>query len=172
MSETYDPAHIRDVLASVRTIAVVGASANAMRPSSFVVSYLVEKGYDVIPINPGQAGGTILGLPCYATLADVPRPIDMVDVFRRSDAVPSVLDEVLVLDPRPGVLWLQLGVVHDEAAARARQAGITVVQDRCPKIEFGRLSGESARLGIASGILSARRRVAGTRMQSLMLPKR
>ena len=171
MSETYDLRHIRDILASVRTIAVAGASANPVRPSSFVMAYMIEKGYEVVPINPGQAGGTILGRPCYASLTDVPHPIDMVDVFRRADAVPGVLDEVLALDPRPSVLWLQLGVVHDEAAGRARAAGLTVVQDRCPKIEFGRLSGESGRVGIASGVLSARRRVAGTRMQSLGLPR-
>ena len=172
MSETYDPAHIRDVLASVRTIALVGASANPVRPSSFVMAYMLEKGYDVVPINPGHAGGTILGRPCYASLADVPRPIDMVDVFRRSDAVPAILDEVLALDPVPRVLWLQLGVTHPEAAARARAAGLIVVQDRCPKIEYGRHSGEAGRMGIASGLVSARRRVAGARMQGLGLPRR
>ena len=170
MSEAYDPAHIRDILARVRTIAVVGASANPVRPSSFVTAYLREKGYDVVPINPAQSGRTIDGLTFHASLADVPRPIDMVDVFRRPDAVPGILDEMLALDPVPGVLWLQLGVVHQQAAERARAAGITVVQDRCPKIEFGRHSGESGRLGIVSGIVSARKRVAGRRMQSLGLP--
>lgn len=172
MSETYDPRHIADVLRSVRTIAVVGASSNPQRPSSFVIADLSKKGYDVVPINPGQAGGIIMGLPCYGTLADVPRPIDMVDVFRRADAVPGVLDEALALDPQPGVLWLQLGVVHPAAATRARAAGMTVIQDRCPKIEYGRLSGESGRMGIASGVISARRRVGGTRVQSLGLPTR
>ena len=172
MTETYAPAHIRDVLASVRTIALVGASANPVRPSSFVMAYMLEHGYDVVPINPGQAGGTILGQPCYGALADVPRAIDMVDVFRRSDAVPGVLDEVLALDPIPSVLWLQLGITHAEAAARARAAGMTVIQDRCPKIEYGRHSGEAGRMGIASGLVSARRRVAGARMQGLGLPRR
>ena len=171
MTEHYAPAHIAAVLRSVRTIAVVGASANPQRPSSFVIADLAKKGYDVIPINPGQAGGEIMGLPCYGTLADVPRPIDMVDVFRRSDAVPGVLDEALALDPLPKVLWLQLGVVHMEAAERARAMGMTVIQDRCPKIEYGRLSGESGRMGIASGVVSAKRRVAGGRMQALGLPK-
>ena len=171
MSETYPPGLIADVLRSARTIAVVGASANPQRPSSFVIADLAKKGYDVVPINPGRAGSTIMGLPCFATLADVPRPIDMVDVFRRAEAVPAVLDEALALAPRPQVLWLQLGIVHMEAAERARAAGMVVIQDRCPKIEFGRLSGESGRMGIASGIVSARRRVAGGRMQSLGLPR-
>ena len=171
MSETYPPGLIADVLRSARTIAVVGASANPQRPSSFVIADLAKKGYDVVPINPGRAGSTIMGLPCFATLADVPRPIDMVDVFRRAEAVPAVLDEALALAPRPQVLWLQLGIVHMEAAERARAAGMVVIQDRCPKIEFGRLSGESGRMGIASGIVSARRRVAGRRMQSLGLPR-
>lgn len=172
MPETYAPAHIREVLASVRTIAVVGASANPVRPSSFVMAYMAEHGYDVVPVNPGHAGNTIQGVPCYASLADVPGPIDMVDVFRRSAAVPGVLDEALALDPRPRVLWLQLGIVHPEAAARARAAGMIVVQDRCPKIEYGRHSGEAGRMGIASGIVTSRRRVAGTRMQGLALPRR
>ena len=167
-----DPATVRRILREVRTIAIVGASANPVRPSSFVMQYMLDKGYDCVPINPGHADGTIGGRPCYASLADVPRPIDMVDVFRRSDAVPGILDEMLALDPLPGVLWLQLGVRHEEAAERARERGITVVQDRCPKIEYGRHSGESGRMGIVSGTISARRRVAGPTMQSLALPRR
>ena len=171
MTETYAPGHIADVLRSVRTIAVVGASANPQRPSSFVIADLSKKGYDVVPINPGRAGGSIMGLPAFGTLGDVPRPIDMVDVFRRPDAVPAILDEALALAPRPRVLWLQLGVINEEAAARARAEGMIVIQDRCPKIEYGRLSGESGRMGIASGVISARRRVPGPRMQSLGVPK-
>ena len=138
MTETNDDV-TRDVLTSVRTIAVVGASANPARPSFGVVTHLVRYGYDVVPINPGHAGGTIQGLPCHASLADVPRPIDMVDVFRRSDAVPGVMDEVLALDPLPRVLWLQLGVTHPDAEAQARAAGMIVVADRCPKIEHAQL---------------------------------
>ena len=172
MSETYEPAFIASIMRSVRTIAVVGASADPQRPSSFVIADLARKGYDVVPINPAHAGRAIMGLPCFGSLGEVPRPIDMVDVFRRADAVPAILDDMLTLDPRPAVLWLQLGVVNDKAASRARAAGIAVVQDRCPKIEYGRLSGESGRLGIASGIVSARRRVGGTRIQSLGLPRR
>ena len=129
----------RDVLRSVRTIAVVGASPNPARASSRVLVYLMARGYDCIAVNPGHAGRTIHGAQCVATLADLPHAVDMVDVFRRSEAVPGVVDEVLALDPLPRVLWLQLGIRHDEAAARARAAGLTVVQDACPAIEIPRL---------------------------------
>lgn len=131
-------ATILDLLASVRTIAVVGASANPARPSHDVTAWLAGRGYEVVAVNPGHAGGTIAGVPCFASLADVPHPIDMVDVFRRSDAVPGIVDEVLAMAPQPMALWLQLGVVHEDAATRARTAGIIVVQDRCPKIELMR----------------------------------
>lgn len=130
--------NVATILSTVRTVAVLGASPKAERPSNDVMRFLIERGYDVCAVNPGHAGGEINGRPCYATLADIPHPIDMIDVFRASDAVPSIVDEVLALDPKPHVLWLQLGIRHDEAAARARAAGLTVVQDRCPKIEIAR----------------------------------
>jgi predicted CoA-binding protein len=155
--ETYPDELIRSILREVGTIAIVGASANSVRPSSFVLKYLIAKGYQVHPINPGQAGGEILGRPVFARLADVPEPIDMVDVFRPSEAVPGVVEEALALSPKPKVIWMQLSVRHDEAAARAEAAGITVIMNRCPKIEFGRLSGEISWTGYNSGQISSKR---------------
>jgi predicted CoA-binding protein len=155
--DAYDNAYIADILNSVKTIAMVGASANDVRPSYFVLKYLLGKGFSVFPINPGQAGREILGRMAYARLADVPEPIDMVDVFRGSAAVPGVVDEVLRLDPLPKVVWMQLGVRHDEAAARAEAAGIKVVMNRCPKIEYGKLSGEIGWTGVNSGVLSSKK---------------
>lgn len=155
--DRYDDTLISGILNSVRTIAMVGASANNVRPSYFVLKYLIDKGFELYPINPGRAGGEILGRPCYASLADVPVPIDMVDVFRASEAVPSVIEEVLALEPRPRVIWLQLGIRNDAAAAEAEAQGVTVIQNRCPKIEYGRLSGEISWAGVNSRRLSARR---------------
>jgi predicted CoA-binding protein len=155
--ETYPDELIRSILREVGTIAIVGASANSVRPSYFVLKYLIAKGYQVHPINPGQAGGEILGRPVFARLADVPEPIDMVDVFRPSEAVPGVVEEALALSPKPKVIWMQLSVRHDEAAARAEAAGITVIMNRCPKIEFGRLSGEISWTGYNSGQISSKR---------------
>ncbi|RUV68056.1 MAG: CoA-binding protein [Mesorhizobium sp.] len=155
--DAYDNAYITGILNSVKTIAMVGASANDVRPSYFVLKYLLGKGFSVFPINPGQAGKEILGRMTYARLADVPEPIDMVDVFRGSTAVPGVVDEVLRLDPLPKVIWMQLGVRHDEAAARAEAAGIKVVMNRCPKIEYGKLSGEIGWTGVNSGVLSSKK---------------
>ena len=155
--ESYPDELIRSILREVRTIAMVGASANPIRPSYFVLKYLIAKGYTVHPINPGQAGGEILGRPVFARLADVPEPIDMVDVFRPSEAVPAVVEEALALSPKPKVIWMQLSVRHDAAAARAEAAGITVIMNRCPKIEFGRLSGEISWTGYNSGQLSSKR---------------
>lgn len=164
--DTYDNAYISGILNSVRTIAIVGASANDVRPSWFVTKYLLDKGFSVIPVNPGQAGKDILGQRVYARLADIPQPIDMVDIFRASSAVPAVLDEVLALDPLPKVLWMQLGVRNDEAAARAEAAGMKVVMNRCPKIEYGRLSGEIGWNGVNSHVLSSKRPIMRTGFQS------
>jgi len=153
----YDNAYIAEILNSVKTIAIVGASANDVRPSYFVAKYLLAKGFQVIPVNPGQAGKEILGQQVYAKLADIPAVLDMVDIFRASDAVPGIVDEVLALKPLPKVIWMQLGVRNDEAAERAEAAGIKVVMNRCPKIEYGRLSGEIGWTGVNSGVLSSRR---------------
>lgn len=158
--ELYYPDDVlRGILKDVRTIAMVGASANWNRPSNFAMKYLQGKGYKVIPINPGQAGGEILGETVYAKLADVPGPIDMVDVFRASDAVGPIMDEALRLKDAKGVkvVWMQLGVRNDEAAARGEAAGLKVIMNRCPKIEYGRLFGELSWSGINSNIISSKR---------------
>ena len=128
----YPDTLIRRILSEVKTIALVGASAKEVRPSFFVLKYLLAKGFDVFPVNPGLAGQTILGREVFADLASVPVAIDMVDVFRGSPAVPGIVDEALALDPLPKILWLQLTVRHDEAAARAEAAGIKMVMNRCP----------------------------------------
>ena len=164
--DAYGNSYISGILQSVKTIAVVGASANDVRPSYFVMKYMLDKGYTVIPVNPGQAGREILGQMTYAKLSDIPVAIDMVDIFRASDAVPGIAEEVLTLDPLPKVVWMQLTVRHDEAAARAEAAGLKVVMNRCPKIEYGRLSGEIGWNGVNSGILSSRKPVMRTGYQS------
>ena len=135
----YDPAEIRDILTSVKTIAVVGASANPARPSHGVMRFLISKGYKVIPVNPGHAGREIHGQKVYARLADIDVPVDMVDVFRAADHLPNVVDEVLAMPSLPKVVWGQLSVRHDGAAAKAEAQGIKVIMDRCPAIEYPRL---------------------------------
>ena len=135
----YSDGYIRHILKSVHTIAVLGASPNDGRPSHGVMGFLLGQGYRVIPVNPGQAGKEILGQPVAARLADIAEPIDMIDVFRAADALPSVVEEALALSPLPKVIWGQLSVRHDEAAAKAEAAGIKVVMDRCPAIEYPRL---------------------------------
>ena len=154
--DRYPDALIRNILEKTRTIAIVGASANVIRPSYFVLKYLIAKGYVVHPINPGQAGGEILGRPVHARLADVPEPIDIVEVFRPSEAAPGIVEDALELSPRPKVIWMQLSVRNDEAAARAETEGLTVIMNRCPKIEYGRLCGENSWAGINSGRFSSR----------------
>lgn len=130
---------IREVLGKTKTIAVLGASPKPERPSNSVLRFLIAAGYNAIPVNPGQAGKEIAGRQVYARLADIPEPIDMVDVFRQSEALEGIVDEVLALSPRPPFLWTQLGVVNDAATSRAEAAGMTVVVDRCPAIEYPRL---------------------------------
>ncbi|RUU11959.1 CoA-binding protein [Mesorhizobium sp. M7A.T.Ca.TU.009.01.3.2] len=164
--DSYDNTYIAGILNSVKTIAMVGASANDVRPSYFVLKYLLAKGFSVFPINPGQAGKEILGRMTYARLADILEPIDMVDVFRAPAAVPGIVDEALRLDPLPKVIWMQLGVRHDEAAARAEAAGIKVVMNRCPKIEYGKLSGEIGWTGVNSGVLSSKKPLMRSGFQS------
>ncbi|MVA99204.1 CoA-binding protein [Nitratireductor sp. CAU 1489] len=170
--DDYDNAYISGILNAVKTIAIVGASANDVRPSFFVTKYLIDKGYTVFPVNPGKAGGNILGRPVFARLADIAEPIDMVDIFRASDAVPGVVDEALALDPLPKVIWMQLTVRHDEAAARAEAAGIKVVMDRCPKIEYARLSGEIGWNGVNSRVISAKKPLMRDGYQSFGIVKR
>ncbi len=155
----YEDAFIRGVLTGVRTIAMVGASPNWVRPSNFAMKYLLGKGYQVIPINPGHAGKEIWGQTVYGDLADVPGKIDMVDVFRASKDAGGVVDRAIELKDEKGIriVWMQLGVRDAAAAGRARAAGLEVVMDRCPKIEFGRLFGELGWCGVDSGIISAKR---------------
>lgn len=160
MSElTYPDAMIRRVLDETTTIAMVGASANWVRPSNFAMKYLQQKGFRVIPVNPGSAGTDIHGEECYATLADVPGPFEMVDIFRRSEDAGGIVDEAISLKEAKGirVIWMQLGVIDEDAAARAEAAGLTVIMDRCPKIEFGRLNHELSWSGINSGVISSKR---------------
>lgn len=165
----YPDDYIRDILSSVKIIAMVGASANEVRPSFFVMKYLLAKGYQVIPVNPGQAGKNILGQLTYARLADIPEPMDLVDVFRASDAVPAIVDEVLALNPLPKVIWTQLTVRNDEAARKAEAAGIQVVMNRCPKIEYARLCGEIGWSGVNSRVLSSKKPILGKGFQSFGL---
>jgi hypothetical protein len=128
-----------------------------VRPSHFVARYLLDKGYKVFPVNPGLGGQTILGQTVYGRLREIPDQIDMVDIFRSSDAVPGIVDEALALEPRPKVIWMQLGIRNDAAAAEAEAAGLTVVMNRCPKIEFGRLSGEIGWMGVNSRVVSSKK---------------
>ena len=155
----YTDDHIRQILRTVRTIAMVGASQNWVRPSNFAMKYLQGKGFRVIPINPGVAGQKILGETVYASLSEIPDSFEMVDVFRSSDAAGPIVDEAIKLAPAKGikVVWMQLGVRNDAAARRAEAAGLSVVMNRCPKIEYGRLFGELSWSGINSGIISAKR---------------
>ncbi len=151
----YADSYIRDILRDTKTIAMVGASTNWARPSFFAMKYLQAKGFRVIPVNPGAAGQDLLGEKVYATLKDIPEKIDMVDVFRASEHVPPIADEAIAIGAK--VLWLQLGVVNEDAARKAEAAGLKVVMNRCPKIEFGRLSGELSWGGINSGVITAKR---------------
>ena len=156
--ESYEDDFLRGILDRVKTIAMVGASPHWNRPSYFAMKYLQGKGYRVIPINPKAAGQPILGEQAYASLKDVPVPVDMVDIFRKSNAAPSIVDEALQMDPRPGVIWMQLGVRNDAAAEKAEAHGMTVVMNRCPKIEYARLFGEIGWLGVNSRVISSKRR--------------
>ena len=159
--DSYSDSYIRGILNSVKSIAMVGASERENRPSYFAFKYLLERGYTMIPVNPGQAGETILGRRVYARLADVPEPIDMVDIFRNSRYAPAIVAEALALKPRPQVIWMQLSVRNDEAAALAEANGLKVVMNRCPKIEYGRLSSEIAWMGVNTRTLSSKRAPIG-----------
>lgn len=161
--DDYPDGYIRDILRNAKSFAVVGASANPVRPSYFVVKYLIEKGFDVFPINPGQAGERIGGRKVYAALADIPEPIHVVDMFRKSEAAVGVAREAIAIEAK--VLWMQLGVRNDEAAGIAEAAGLKVLMNRCPKIEYGRLSGEIGWTGVNSRVLSSKRQRLGRGIQ-------
>jgi len=167
--DNYPDAYIRGILNTVKTIAMVGLSPKDNRPSYFAFKYLLERGYRMIPVNPGQAGGEILGQKVYAKLADIPEPVDMVDIFRASKYAMGVVKEALALKPRPQVIWMQLGVRDDEAAKLAEDAGLKVVMNRCPKIEYGRLSSEIAWMGVNTRTLSSKKAQLGRGIQRMAL---
>lgn len=148
-----DIAGLRRVLTNSRVIAVVGLSANWHRPSYFAAKYMLERGYTIIPVNPGQSA--ILGQKCYASLADIPVKVDIVDCFRKSEDIPAIAEEAILIGAK--VLWLQLGVINTAAAQRAVHAGLDVVMDRCVKIEYARLFGGLHWAGVNTGIISSRR---------------
>jgi predicted CoA-binding protein len=156
--DSYTDDELREILTSVRVVAMVGISQNWNRPSQFVMKYLQSKGYRVIPVNPGVAGQEILKERVYASVADIPSDIevDMVDMFRKPDAAQEVAEEAIARQAK--VLWMQLGIRNDAAAAQAEAAGLRVVMNRCPKIEFARLFGEIGWQGVNSGVLTSRRR--------------
>jgi len=155
--DSYPDSYIRGILNTVKTIAMVGFSPKENRPSYFVFKYLTERGYRVIPVNPGQAGKQVLGQKVYASLAEIPEPIDMIDIFRASENVMPIVEEALRLAPKPQVIWMQLTVRNDAAAKQAENAGLKVVMNRCPKIEYGRLSSEIGWIGVNSRTLSSKR---------------
>jgi len=154
--DAYDDAYIRAILAKVKTIAMVGASPNWNRPSYFAMKYLQGKGYRVIPVNPAAAGQEILGEKVYAGLRELPEKVDMVDVFRAPEAAGPIVDDAIAIGAK--VVWMQIGVRNDEAAAKAEAAGLEVVMNRCPKIEFARLNAELGWHGFNSGVISSKRR--------------
>ena len=155
----YPDSLIKSILRSVKTIAMVGASGNDIRPSYFAMMYLLNKGYKIIPVNPGLAGKEILGQTVYASLKDVPAPVDMVDIFREAKFAPDIAREVVAEKDRLGVkvLWTQLGVISEEAREIGEAAGLTVIMDRCPKIEHGRFSGEIGWMGINRKVIDNRK---------------
>ncbi|MGV2979778.1 CoA-binding protein [Camelimonas sp. ID_303_24] len=161
---------IRSILTGVKSIAIVGASSNTVRPSWIVTNYMAKRGYRVWAVNPGLAGTEIAGCPVVASLRDLPEPVDMVDIFRNSAAAGDIVDEALALPVPPKVIWMQLTVRNDAAAAKAEARGCTVIMDRCPKIEYGRFSGEISWNGVNSRVLSSKRRVnAGGNVQRMTL---
>jgi len=167
--DSYSDDYIRGILSSVKSIAMVGASPVDVRPSYFAFKYLVQRGYDMIPVNPGHVGKSLLGRPFVSSLAEIGRPIDMVEIFRSSAHLMPVVDEALKLSPLPKVIWMQLGGRDDAAAEKAEAAGIKVVMNRCPKIEWGRLSSEISWMGVNSRTISSKRAPVPTQGMRLSL---
>jgi predicted CoA-binding protein len=155
--DTYDDSYIRGILNTVKTIAMVGVSANTSRPSYFAFKYLLERGFRMIPVNPALGGQDLLGRKVYAGLSEIPEPVDMVDIFRAPRYALTIVEEALALSPRPQVIWMQLGIRNDDAARLAEASGLKVVMNRCPKIEYGRLSSEIAWMGVNTRTLTARK---------------
>jgi hypothetical protein len=170
--DSYDDKYIRGILNTVKTIAMVGVSANTSRPSYFAFKYLLERKYRMIPVNPGLAGGELLGQKVYGKLADIPDPVDMVDIFRNSKYAPAIVQEALAMSPRPQVIWMQLGVYSEEAAKMGEDAGLKVVMNRCPKIEYGRLSSEIAWMGVNTRTLTSKKaKILGGGIQRMALDR-
>jgi predicted CoA-binding protein len=167
--DAYSDDYIRSILNNVKSIAMVGASPVDVRPSYFAFKYLVQRGYDMIPVNPGHVGKSLLGRPFVASLGEIGRPIDMVEIFRSSQYLMPVVDEALKLSPLPKVIWMQLGGRDDAAAEKAEAAGMKVVMNRCPKIEYGRLSSEISWMGVNSRTISAKRAPVPTQGMRLSL---
>ncbi len=147
---------LRQILKRTKSVAVVGVSLNPVRPSYYVARYLTLKGYRVLPVNPGHAGAELFGATVVAALSEIREPVDMVDIFRRSEAVPPIVDEALEVFSDLATIWMQIGVKNAEAAAKAEARGVTVIQDRCPKIEYQRLFGELRMGGFATGVISSK----------------
>jgi len=167
--DAYPDTYIREILNGVKSIAMVGASPVDVRPSYFAFKYLAQRGYDMIPVNPGHVGKSLLGRPFVASLAEIDHAIDMVDIFRSSSHIMPVVEEALTLSPLPKVIWMQLGARDDAAAAKAEAAGMKVVMNRCPKIEYGRLSSEISWMGVNSRTLSSKRAPIPTQGMRLSL---
>ncbi|SFR43206.1 CoA-binding protein [Litoreibacter janthinus] len=154
----YSDAHLSKILKTTKVIACVGVSTNPVRPSYYVARYLTLKGFKVIGVNPGHAGKILFGQTIAASLSDIPKDaaVDMVDIFRRPDAVPAIVDEALSVFPVLRTVWMQIGVTHVAAASKAEAAGVTVIQDKCPKIEYQRLFGELRMGGFNTGVISSK----------------
>ena len=152
----YSDALLRDVLNRTKRVAVVGVSMNPVRASYFVARYLGLRGFDVVPVNPVYAGQVLFGQKVVGSLSEITGGVDMVDIFRRSEAVPEIVEDALKVFPDLQTIWMQIGVQHDAAAAMAEARGVTVIQDRCPKIEYQRLFGELRKGGFATGVISSK----------------
>ena len=169
--DNYDDQYIRAILNGVKSIAMVGASPVNVRPSFFAFKYLAQRGYDMIPVNPGHVGKSLLGKPFVASLLEIGRPVDMVDIFRSSAHIMPLVDDVLKMTPLPKVIWMQLGARDNAAAVKAEAAGLKVVMNRCPKIEYGRLSSEISWMGVNSRTLSSKRAPMPTQGMRLSLER-
>lgn len=156
MTQQYSDAFLKQILTRTRRIAVVGVSMNPVRPSYYVARYLALKGYEVVPVNPGHAGEILFGQPVVATLGDIESAVDMVDIFRRPEHVPPIVDAALLAFPELQTIWMQIGVIHEGAAAKAQARGVDVIMDLCPKIEYQRLYGELRRGGFNTGVISSK----------------
>ncbi len=152
----YTDPFLKDILDRTKRVAIVGVSSNPVRASYFVARYLGLRGYDVVPVNPMLKGQTLFGATVVGALSEIEGPVDMVDIFRRSDAVPEIVEESLVQFPNLGTIWMQIGVEHAQAAELAQLRGVDVVQNRCPKIEYQRLFGELRMGGFATGVISSK----------------